>query len=294
MNKVLFFILYTPFYLLSLLPLQVLYNFTRFVEIIIFKLFGYRKKVILINLAGAFPTLFYPKLVALYREFTLNFSQIIAENIKLISLPAVKIARMGKIENPELLRNHYNNGRAVIIVGGHIGNWELLTKIHHLEGGEELGYSSSNLTFIYKEQHSRVSDYIVKKIRTTNSNIKLVPSPSAARTILQERESKQCFFLFADQSPPEGSKFKFNFLNRPTSFFAGPEALARSAGMAVLFLNMRRVEKEKYIVKFEEITSNPTACEKGYITEQYARLLEEAIEGQPSNWLWSHKRWKRL
>lgn len=294
MHRLLFYIIYSPLYLLSLLPLKALYWLTTLLKKILFSLFGYRKEVILINLAGAFPTLFYPNILNIYREFITNFSQIVAENIKLISLSPVKIKEMVTIANPEVLEHYFKNGKAVIITGGHIGNWEFLTKMHHFNGGDKLGYNSSHFSFIYQEQRSKLSDKIVKRIRSSNSEVKLIPSQAAARTILKQSDVMQCYFLFADQCPLEGSKFKFNFLNRPTTFFGGPEVLSSRTGMATLFLRMERKEKGKYIVKFEEITDTPTTCEKGYITERYAQLLEEAIVSQPSNWLWSHKRWKRL
>lgn len=200
---------------------------------------------------------------------------------------------MGHVQNPEVLEKHYRNNTPVIIVGGHMSNWEFLTKMEHFSNGKNLGFDGSHFNFIYKKQSSTVANEIINWTRTSNCKTQLIESNSAARVILKNKEKPACYFLFSDQAPLPGSKFLLSFLNQPTLMINGPEVISRSAGCPVVFLEMFREKKGKYIVRLHEITDNPTACEPGYITTTFAELLEKSIQEHPDNWLWSHKRWKR-
>jgi KDO2-lipid IV(A) lauroyltransferase len=40
------------------------------------------------------------------------------------------------------------------------------------------------------------------------------------------------------------------------------------------------------------MTTEPNQYEEGQLTLQYVKLLEKKIKLNPSNYLWSHRRWK--
>ncbi len=287
-----FLLVVAPLWLISLLPLKVHYIMSRMLVSILMKFFGYRRSVAMINLSRAFPSLNYNQLSGLWSGFRLHFSRIIAENIKMLSYSRKNISKIASVENPEILNRYYKQGKSVIIAGAHIGNWELLTWMDFFVRDEELGYKGNELKFIYKRQHSRLSDMVVGWTRQSRRDVELVESSRVAKRILSKRESPSCYFLFADQAPLPGAKFVLEFLNQPTAMINGPEVLARAADIPVVYLEMTRVAG-KYNIVFKEITSEPSACKKGYITSTYARMVESTIKANPSNWLWSHRRWKR-
>jgi len=43
---------------------------------------------------------------------------------------------------------------------------------------------------------------------------------------------------------------------------------------------------------YELITENPRELPEGELTKIYVAKLEQAIRNNPSNYLWSHRRWK--
>jgi KDO2-lipid IV(A) lauroyltransferase len=73
----------------------------------------------------------------------------------------------------------------------------------------------------------------------------------------------------------------------------GPEIISRGVDCPVIFINMVRVKRGCYKIKFTLITDKPSECEDGFITNRYAQLIESSVRDNPENWLWSHKRWKR-
>ncbi|MFA6758425.1 MAG: lysophospholipid acyltransferase family protein [Bacteroidales bacterium] len=293
MRKILFLIAISPIYLISILPIGLLYFVSGIVVFFISRVLRYRRSVVTVNISRAFPSFRYRAIEETSKKFYKNFAEIIAENIKAVSLSKKTISKMGYIENPEILSKYYKKGCPVIVVGGHMGNWELLGKIEHFKNSDLMGFTGHHINFIYKKQRSTVADDIIKWIRKANSNVQLIESKSAARSIIKSREKSGCYFLFSDQSPKPGSRFSLSFLNQPTLMLNGPEVISRSIGCPVVFIEMVREKRGEYIVRFHDITENAAECEPGYVTQTFARLLEKAIQQQPDNWLWSHKRWKR-
>lgn len=293
MYFLLFLLVVAPMWLISLLPLKIHYMMSKGFVLILMKVFAYRQSVALVNLSRAFPLMSYGELSDVLASFRTHFSRIIAENIKMLSYSEKNLGQMVSVENPELLKKYYEQDKSVIIVGAHTGNWELLTWMDYFVSCNDLGYSGYDLKFIYKRQHSRLSDMVVGWTRKSRRNIELVESSRVAKRILGKKESPSCYFLFADQAPPPGAKFLLDFMNQPTSMINGPEVLAKAANIPVVYLEMIRRDDGKYKIVFKEITSEPSRCKKGYITVSYARMVEQTIRKNPCAWLWSHRRWKR-
>ena len=83
------------------------------------------------------------------------------------------------------------------------------------------------------------------------------------------------------------------FLNHDTSFFIGAERIAKQVDAALYYVDVERVKRGYYQVRFRLMTLHPKEFPDYELTDQYARLLEESICRQPAYWLWTHKRWKR-
>ena len=78
-------IVYGLLYLLSMLPLRVLYLFSDFVYILLYKVVGYRKKVVRNNLQLAFPEKSVAERELIEKQFYRNFIDNFIETLKLLS-----------------------------------------------------------------------------------------------------------------------------------------------------------------------------------------------------------------
>jgi|SRR5690606_9687831 len=97
----------------------------------------------------------------------------------------------------------------------------------------------------------------------------------------------------ADQSPRhEADVLWTNFLHQESKFFTGAEKIARKLDLPVLYVEMQRIKRGYYTARFAILSDEPTKTEKNEITFRYIRALEKTIREHPSDWLWSHKRWK--
>ena len=62
--------------------------------------------------------------------------------------------------------------------------------------------------------------------------------------------------------------------------------------MPVVYLDIDRTRRSKYVLHFTLITPDASKTDESYIINKYISLLETDIRRNPSNWLWSHRRWK--
>ncbi|OZI06025.1 hypothetical protein BWI93_22350 [Siphonobacter sp. BAB-5385] len=93
------------FQVISRLPLTVLYWFSDFLFVLIYYVFGYRKQVVLGNLAAAFPEKSEAERQAIAKKFFRNFCDLMVETVKSLTISRESIARRMKLENSEVLHS---------------------------------------------------------------------------------------------------------------------------------------------------------------------------------------------
>ena len=110
---------------------------------------------------------------------------------------------------------------------------------------------------------------------------------------MQLRDKQNGVLMMADQtSHGLESDYWNEFLHQDTCWFTGIERIAKKLDYAVVFVDMRRQGRGRYVVSFEVVTDDPKSAAEGEIMEKYVRSVERFIEANPDNWLWSHRRWK--
>src|SRR5437763_16854 len=115
----------------------------------------------------------------------------------------------------------------------------------------------------------------------------------AASRTSTSRSGARAVAMVADQEPPTSEqKYWTRFLNRDTAFYLGPEEIARVTRFPVFFISMRRTGRGYYEMRIEPLAAAGEVLSTGALTERYARLVEQQIHDAPSDWPWSHKRWK--
>ena len=73
-------------YLVSKLPLRILYIFSDLIFVLNFHIIRYRKQVVYENLKKAFPEKSEQEIYKIQREFFINFSDYIVEILKAVSI----------------------------------------------------------------------------------------------------------------------------------------------------------------------------------------------------------------
>lgn len=280
-----YYFAYGFLYLLSLLPMPVLYLLSDGVCFLVYHVFGYRKTVVRDNLNIAFPEKSAQEKKIIEKKFYKNFIDNFIETLKILSGGEKYAAAHFSADNT-VVEEEFKKGKKLQFHLGHNFNWEMANVgVTH--------YFSYPMIVVYMPVQSRVFDRIMLKVRTRSNNI-LVPATDMKNAMMPYRNTQYMLVLVADQVPGDVSKaYWLNFFGRPTPFLRGAERGAVAGNLSVVFGQIFKVKRGHYKLEYELCTSDPALLDKGELTRKYARFLEKVIRQHPEVWLWSHRRWKR-
>jgi len=272
-------------YVVGLLPMWVLYLISSFFAFLMFRLIPYRKNVVTQNLSRSFPEKSKEERTILVQDFYRCFTDNVVEIIKSFSITPEQQMRKVSVTGIELIHEQLRNNKHVIISMGHCGNWEILNILSH--------QTSVNMYAVYKPLRNKTVDKLFLRLRS-RFGMELISSKSIVRHLLSNKGNPSVYFFIADQCPRVvEEKYRLEMLNQRTSMFSGVEKLACLTDAAVMYMHVIRSCRGKYAITYKPISMNPKETKETEIIKHYALLLEQNIQERPSDWLWSHKRWKR-
>jgi len=221
--------------------------------------------------------------LAAYRNLVISllevfwFSRLTPELVK-------EIVRM---PDSSLMESRLREGKGLIMLGGHFGNWELIAIAVGLLTGHPL-------TIIVQRQRNRYVDAFMNKNRTIFGN-KVVEMEKAPRQIIATLRENGVVAMLADQSGPQEGLF-VNYFGRPASTHRGPAVFSVRTGAPIIMAFILRQADGRYIVEFKEVdTENVSGSDDSkveQITARHVAVLEDYASQYPDHWLWMHKRWK--
>jgi KDO2-lipid IV(A) lauroyltransferase len=283
MSRLFFFMIIKP---LSYFPLFVLYYFSDVVYLVVYKLVGYRTKVVNQNLKNSFPDKTVKEIQRIQDGFYRHLCDLIVESIKLFSISSRELKKRFVMLNAEILDRFFDEGRSVILVGGHYNNYEM--------AGIGINFHCPHQAIgIYAPLSNSFFERAFAKSRS-RFGVELVKMKEVAETFENNKKRTTMTIFLSDQSPTY-SKFVHwtTFLNQETAVHLGAERFARQYDQPVLFFTLHKVKRGYYEGSYELLCEAPVETPDGEITELHVRALERLIYQDPRFWLWSHKRWKR-
>ncbi len=273
------------FRIIAALPRWLIYLIADFLWFWGFKVFGYRRKVVRENIRSCFPEFTEAELKKVWSDFGRQFLHVFGEAIFCYHFTQEDWNERIIVENSRNVKEYLKEDKAVLIVYGHMTNWEWPM----VSLGEVLGVPTE---FLYRPMENDAVDKTLLKFREKHGG-KGLHKDKAIRHILKNRGTPRVIGLVADQVPSLGTEKRWlNFFGKETAFYVGVEKIALATQSPVFFLEVLRTERGKYHYTFHEISIPPYDKSYSGIIEKYAACLEENIRKQPSGYLWSHKRWK--
>ncbi|MCH2082717.1 MAG: hypothetical protein MK226_10020 [Saprospiraceae bacterium] len=283
MSKVFYYLIIKP---LSHVPLPILYLLSDVVFLLLYRLVGYRTKVVRTNMRNSFPDKSEAEITVLMVAFYKHFCDLIVEGIRVFSMPKDEIIRRFKILNPELIDQFYEQGKGVAMIAGHYNNWEMAVVAFDLQVKHKtLGiYAPLKDTFMDEQVRKSRGKYGVELL-----------SRKKVRSFFEKENLSDKAIIFANDQAPSNPKKSYwmDFLNQDTPVFFGPEKYTKEKDLIPVFAWIKKVKRGHYETTLEVISNDPKHTEHGFITESHTRMLEEEIRSAPEFWLWTHRRWKR-
>ena len=283
----LIYILVYPFlWIVSILPFRLLYAISDLLYILIFRVFGYRKKVVKENLRLVFPNKSKEEINLITKKFYHHLSDMMVEAIKSLSISEEEMKSRYKFTNIEEIHKLEQQNKSIVLMCAHYGSWEwifiLQKHINHK------GYA------VYKRLANPYFDRLIKKIRAKyNSHLITTKETIPVLIEAQKRGELTINGFVSDQSPKAGKAYHWNeFMGIKVPMHTGAEMLAKRLDMAIVFFKVKRLKRGFYETTFETITTSPKEFKNYEITDIFFKFVEKQIEEAPEYYLWTHKRWK--
>jgi KDO2-lipid IV(A) lauroyltransferase len=283
-----FYLFYALIYLLTLLPLRVLYLISDILFPIVYHVVRYRRKVVRENLINSFPEKSKSEIIKIERKFYRYFCDIFIEVLYQVHMSEKEVLKRVEIINADIINDFYAENVSVMLMTAHYCNWEWLSSLTM-----SLTYKNSQYN-IYKRLKNEKFDTFMLQLRG-KYGAGTIEMQDLFRSMLSKRSAGELatYGMISDQTPrSQSSRFWMTFLNQNTTVFVGTEQLAKKFNYPVLFLDICRVKRGYYTAEIKILESDPQNSKPNEITEKYMRMLEDKIKAQPEYWLWTHKRWK--
>ncbi|MFZ2286012.1 MAG: lysophospholipid acyltransferase family protein [Bacteroidales bacterium] len=286
MKKAGYYIFFALNYVVTLLPLRVLYLFSDLTHPLMYHIFRYRRRVVEKNLENAFPEKSTRELRKIGRAFYRHLCDLFVETLKTTHMSHREIKRRFDAGALSAYDHYFTEGRDIVTLSSHYNNWEWFSALQMA--------TPYKVITIYKPLKNKYFDRFLLNLRT-RYGVSVTPMHRILRELVTCRRDnvRTMSGFIADQTPPpDENAFWTLFLNQETGFYRGAEKVAVKYGMPVVFINIDKVKRGYYKLDFKVITEHPSDETPDYITSRYAQMLEEVIRAKPEYWLWSHRRWK--
>ena len=286
MQFILFAITYPIIWILSRLPMRILYMKSDFFYFLIYYVFRYRKQVVLDNLKLAFPEKPEVELLRIRKKFFKHLMDLMVESVKAFSISEKEILKRYTYSNPELVNKYAAEGRSIALMGAHQSNWEWSISLPRVLNIDMYGaYTKLNNTYYEKAVRDSREKFGVIGYKTSEM----------VRGMQKRFSDKQqgAYILLSDQSPQLHKTYYWReYFNIKVPIHTGAEMLSKRFDLVVINYVTKRVKRGCYTTEFQLITDTPKEFKDYQITDLYTELTEKNILEQPEYYLWSHKRFK--
>lgn len=281
------YILVYPFiWLISILPFQLLYALSDGLYIIIYKLVGYRKKVVQDNLRLVFPEKPETEIKDITKKFYHHFCDMMVEGVKSLTISEADLKKRFTFSNIEVLHQLEAEKRSIILMCGHYGNWEWIFVLQKYITYKGYG--------VYSRLGNKYFDALVKNIRA-RYNSTLITTKQTVPTLVRAKINGELTMnvLVSDQSPMVSRAIHWNeFMGIKVPIHTGAELLAKRLNMPVVFFKVRRLKRGYYETTFEVLALEPKQYPNFEISDRFMMKVEKQIYSAPEFYLWTHRRWK--
>jgi KDO2-lipid IV(A) lauroyltransferase len=281
-----YYLFYGINWIITLLPLPVLYIFSDFLYLVLYYVVSYRRNVVATNLKNSFPEKTDKELKIIEKKFYRHLSDILVETFKSTHMTRANQKKRFTYSNLEIIDKLREEKRDIIAIMGHYNNWEWPTLLPY--------YLKYKTIIIYKPLQNKYFNRFINNHRSEHG-IVLTPTSQVIREIINYRKKdiNTVSVFISDQIPSKGDiKYWTTFLNQDTAVFTGAGKIASKYDMAIVFFHVQKVKRGYYNLNIEPLFDHTEGLSEEMITEKHVRKLEEIIKEKPEYWIWSHRRWK--
>jgi KDO2-lipid IV(A) lauroyltransferase len=245
---------------------------------------GLRKKIVLEQLKASFPDKGFGEIKEIQRNVYRN-----------LALTSWEMFIQDKNQNIEVrgwenIQDALSLKRGLIIISGHLGNWEL--------AGRFLAQQKLPLNVVIKQLRNPFINDFINNTRN-KEGIRIIYKKQALRPVLNALQNNEVVVMLVDQDAGKEG-IRLPFMNNDASVFTGFARLAeRFDTPMVLGVSLREAQGKNCFVFEKPLLPSGIKSKsdpKDYILKtvrHFNERLEYYIKEHPEQWFWVHRRWKK-
>jgi len=269
-------------FLLIILPLGFSYTLARWLGTFTYRVLRYRSDVVMDNLRIAFGS--DMEEAQLQKIGAESYRQIAMSFVELLISPKLHNSILYMLEPGQvtLLQNLLAQGKGLVTVSGHLGNWEL-------QGAAAATTMDDPFTVAATQQSNPYIDRFITRRRSA-MGMQVAGTKEAMKLLVRALRNHQAIGLVADQNAGLGAVF-VDFFGKIAATQPGPAQLALKfkAPMVVGAAIRTGPGQFKVLVEQVEIRTDDTV---ETLTQRHVKILEGFIRQHPEQYFWLHRRWK--
>tara|TARA_B100001123_G_scaffold11418_1_gene13568 strand:- start:317 stop:1177 length:861 start_codon:yes stop_codon:yes gene_type:complete len=241
------------------------------------------RKKILLNIKKAFPESEEKELEIIINNMWENYGRILSEYVFIKNFRNSKLKKFFTVEGQEILNGINNSKEQVVFISGHFNNFELMAM--------QIEKSGIDLAAIYRPLNNIFLNKIMERIRKKyicKNQIK--KGRSGTRDLLESFKKKNSIALMIDQRVSEG--IKSDFFGQPALTTTIPAQLVKKFNCRIVPIYIERTNGIYFKMSVNKPISYSDETTIEEITLDLNKRLEQMISLNPSQWIWSHNRWK--
>ncbi len=192
------------------------------------------------------------------------------------------------VDGLEHFDHAYSQNKGVIVLTGHIGNFELLAAWFSYFMGYKVSVIGREL---YDKRFDRM---LVSQRRRFNLNN--IPTTSSVKTIMKALNDGHALGVLLDQDSTKVAGYFIDFFGKKANTAAAPMFIAYKTGSPIVPMAIYRKNDDRYYIKImPPLRINWTDDREENIKnalEKCNLALEELIKQDPTQWTWIHNRWR--
>ena len=187
----------------------------------------------------------------------------------------------------EALTAAHAEGRGVVAISCHLGNWELLAR--------RVAHERLPLATVAREAQDPRLTAVLERSRANSGILSLWRgSAGAIRAMIRHLRAGGIVAVLIDQDTDVAGHF-VPFFGKDAFTPRAPADLALRTGAAVVFARTRRVAKAMHRITISRVSlpaSGDTDADSRSLTAELTKQIEEEVRNHPEQWVWMHARWR--
>lgn len=249
---------------------------------------GKRRRILLKNLAHAFPEKPHREIAAIARASVENTARALLDYLEASDGTAEALRARVEFTGLEHLQAARARGKGVFLLSGHFGSWEIAALA--------VGLLGEPIASVVRPLDNPLLEEELTRRRTRFGN-RVIPKKEAARELLKAMRKNESVAILVDQNVLPQEAVFVPFFGRPAATTPSLALLQLKTGAAVVPIFTWPLGGGRYRLGFEEPmlpddTAAPRAERVRQMTERYMRVTEAAVRREPASWLWLHDRWR--